>query len=217
MTPLTVACVWVQGNVPFTAEYVTRLEGMCRRWIARDFRFVCLTDRPDAVLCESIRVKSPKQMCGWWSKVELFAPNLFTGRVLYLDLDTLIVAPLDPVIDFPAPFALAPHAGTFEGKNGLTVVKRFNSSVMVWDAGITTHLYEDWNPLVAMRLWGDQDWIGEQRPGAATMPALWFPRISELGDAGPSLSAKVVLCKKPKNLEAVKRYPWVRRAWGAAA
>ncbi len=214
----TVACVWVQGHVPYSVDYVARLAGMVQRWMDRPYRFCCLTDRPRKVPkgVEAIEVPSPQPLFGWWSKVRLFDARHFAGRVLYLDLDTLIVNALAPVLDFPAPFALVPHAGDFNGRNGLSVVKRFNSSVMVWDSGVTARLYDAWTPSVARRLHGDQDWAGEQMPNAATMPLEWVPRISALRNDGPSCDAKVVLAKSPKNHIAAKRWPWVKDIWRAA-
>jgi hypothetical protein len=214
MSEVTVACVWVQANVPFNATYVTRLHSMVRRWLPRPFRFVCLTDRMHALPSEieTIPVSWSKDLKGWWAKVHLFKPQRFFGRVLYLDLDTLIVGALDPVVDFPASFALVPDAGTFQGKDGLAVVKRFNSSVMVWDAGVNADIYEHWTPAVTQRLWGDQDLIGEVHPEAATMPLEWFPRLSECPD-GPKSGAKVLLAKKPKNEIAARQYRWFAEAW----
>lgn len=223
---LTVACVWVRGHVPFTDEYVVRLEAMVRRFIDREFSFVCLTDKPSMVPAgiETIRVPSPGELKGWWSKIHLFSPsNGLRGRVLYLDLDTLVVAPLAPIIDYPAKFALIPHSGRFEGTPGRAVVKIFNSSVMVWDAGEAatsvnpSDVFRRWTPDVANRLHGDQDWIGElARSYARPMPLDWFPRLSEI--QGPPFpdDAKVILSKKPKNLEAAKRWPWFAEAWSMA-
>lgn len=218
MRPLTVACVWVRANVPYPVDYVTRLESMARRFIKEPFEFVCLTDRPHVIppmrAIRPIRIPEAGTLAGWWSKVQLFNPahGLQTGRVLYLDLDTLIVAPLERVIQYPAPFALAPHAGMFQPKNGLQVVRRFNSSVMIWNAGTQAALYTAWTPAAAERLWGDQDWIGEQAPGAAAMPLTWFPRLSVVQPPWPA-ETTVVLCKKPKNVEAAARWPWFREAW----
>jgi hypothetical protein len=215
----TVCCVWVHGHVPYSAEYVYRLEAMVKKWMDhRKYRFVCLTDRPwELGAIDTIPIANPSPLKGWWSKVRCFDSDLrLMGRVLYLDLDTLIVGPLADVLDQASTFALAPSGGTFEGKGPLKVVKRFNSSVMVWDEGVNYQLFDDWTPSVAARLWGDQDWIGEQMPQADTMPAAWFPRISELGKEPPSLDAKVVLVKTPKNEEAAKRWPWFEKAWRAA-
>jgi len=220
MTPVTtVCCVWVKANVPYSDEYVHRLEGMVRRWMDdRPHRFVCLTDRPWEIRgIDTIPIQNPRPLKGWWSKVRCFdAALMLRGRVLYLDLDTLIVGPLAPILDYPSRFALVPPGGTFEGKGPLKTVRRFNSSVMVWDAMGNHRLFDDWTPSVAARLWGDQDWIGEQMPKADTMPAEWFPRISDLGEEPPSADAKVVLVKTPKNEEAAKRFPWVEKAWRAA-
>jgi len=215
---LTVCCVWVKANVPYGVEYVTRLKAMVARNLARQHRFVCLTDRPWELSedIETLPIPGVESLFGWWAKIQLFAPGRFSGRVVYLDLDTLVVDALDPIVDFPSSFALLPTAGSFQPKTKHQVVKRFNSSVMVWDAGINSQLFTDWTPAVADRLWGDQDFIGEQWPHAGVMPASWFPRLSELNGEMPSPDAKVVLCKVPKNEEACRRYPWVNNIWRAA-
>jgi hypothetical protein len=213
----TVACVFVHGHVPFTVEYVTRLASMVRRWMDRPYRFVCLCDKPEELPAGIDWVSVPRPtLKGWWSKIELFNPERgLSGRVLYLDLDTLVVASLAPIIDYPAQFALAPDGGTFQPKNGLRVVKRFNSSVMVWDANteLPQRVWQRYAPSVPARLWGDQDFIGETCPEAATMPGDWFPRLSELKDEPYGQHAKVILAKKPKNIIAAKMYPWVREVW----
>jgi hypothetical protein len=214
----TVACVFVRGHVPFTAEYVERLAAMVNRWIDRPYQFVCFTDHPEHVTGRVTRILVPTPTeKGWWSKLHIFRRDMgLSGRILYLDLDSLIVGSLDEIIDYPAPFALAPHAGTFNGKGGLAVVKRFNSSVMVFDYGANHRLYDDWTPSVAKRLHGDQDWVGEQMPEASAMNLEWFPRISELTMSGSLVipaSAKVVLVKKPKCDVAAQRWPNFREAW----
>lgn len=213
MQPVTVACVWVQGHVPFSARYVVRLRNMVTQHLDRPHRFVCLTDRTRALPeIETVGIPWANTLKGWWAKVELFRPGRFAGRVLYLDLDTLVVDVLDAIVDYPAPAAFVPDAGTFQGKEGKAVVKRFNSSVMVWDAGTLDGLHARWTPSVAQRLWGDQDWAGEQVPDAATLPLEWFPRLSQCQD-GPPAGAKVVLAKVPKNEVAAQRYPWFAERW----
>lgn len=218
MTDLAVACVWVHAHRPYPSDYVPRLQACVARHLKRPHRFVCLTDRPDAVPCEAIPVALPPKTKGWWAKIELFNPlheQRLGARVLYLDLDTLPVAPLDDIVDFPAPFALIPDgAPEFLGRDGLRVIKRYNSSVMVWDAGAGAALHRDWSPAEAKRLWSDQDWIAEQCD-AATMPIDWFPRLSAL-EAGPPFppATRVILAKKPKNHLAAVRWPWFASLWG---
>lgn len=215
---ITVACVWVKGNVDYSVEYVTRLRAMVARHLTLPHEFVCLTDRPWVLPGNmgSMPIRAPHPLAGWWAKIELFRPGRFEGRVLYLDLDTLVVADLAPIVEYPSEFALIPTAGNFHPRDGKQVVRRFNSSVMVWEAGVPDFLYERWRPGVADRLHGDQDYFGEQVPHADTFPLSWFPRISELITSEDFIippTAKVVLVKKPKCVEAARRWPKFREAW----
>jgi hypothetical protein len=222
--PLTVACVWVRGEYPYGAEYVERLHGMCTRHLDRPFTFVCLTDRPELLREPVVAVRVAKLPgLAPWTKLELFNPaRQWPGRVLYLDLDSLVVAGLAPIVDAPAPFALtddpaSAHRPRAIDAYGRAIVRRFNSSVMAWDGGTQAHLYERFTPAVADRLSGDQDWIGERAPSAHALPRWWFPRLSELlRQPGPPPQfgrARVVLAKQPKNAVAAATWPWFREAW----
>lgn len=231
-TNLTVVCVWVKGAYPYTAEYVVRLEKMARRFIPQAFRFVCLTDQPKALPgVECIPIETPGDPCpqptrGIWSKIELFNPFHFWNReghrVLFLDLDVLLVSSLLPIVEYPARLALTEDMFVQERQHlnvdryGRALVRRFNSSVIVFDGGTQNALCTHWTPKVALRLSTDQDWIGERAPEAKAMPVAWFPRISRQQPPWPS-DAKVVLVKKPKNHEAVQRWDWFEQAWGGWA
>lgn len=84
---LSVATVLRSGG-EYRAEHVARLEEQVAQW-APGAEFWCLTDSPvegDVLL----RHGWP----GWWSKMELFRPDI-EGDFLYVDLDTTIVGPLD--------------------------------------------------------------------------------------------------------------------------
>jgi hypothetical protein len=170
---------------------------------------------------EPIPVLSATQsVLAWWSKLRLFDEKLeqkygLIDRLLYLDLDVVLLGDMEQIVHFPAPFALIPDGAgkAWRPPDGKQCVRKFNSSVMVWDAGTVPQLYRDWSPQVAQRLWGDQDWIGSLLPKAATMPLEWFPRMSACGNTRPGPEAKVMLCKTPKNIDAAARYPWVKEAW----
>lgn len=237
---IVVKCVWVHGHLPYPVHYITRLRAMVARYLTRPHIFMVYTDKPDealrafgkqgnigAVGVTEVPPPTPG-VFGWWSKMEMFSPAYPTsGRALYLDLDTLVVNDLSPIVDYPAPFALVPDAGTFQPKTHHKVVKRFNSSVMVWDAGHRWHyLYEELDQRARDTYWGDQDWLGlNLGDDAQPMPVEWFPRLSQCvtgmqyGDTGylykPAVEqAKVILCKKPKNDVAIKQWPWFDKMWG---
>jgi hypothetical protein len=215
---LTVACVFVEGHVPFTTEYVVKLRSMVKRNLDRPHDFVCFTDRSAYLPADMDRIVigTPRGVYAWWSKLNLFNPKLgLSGRILYLDLDVLITKPLDPIADYPSPFALVPHAGEFNGKGDKKVIKKYNSSVMVFEANRYAHLYTTWSPKITYRLWGDQDFIAGLLPDLDMMPRAWFPRLSQINGDGLSAvpEARVVLAKRPKNADAAIKWPWFKEAW----
>ncbi|MCW2309728.1 glycosyltransferase family protein [Rhodobium gokarnense] len=78
----TVACVLKSGGV-YTPEYVHRLQDGVRRHLP-GVRFRCFSDVKETAT-DPLRHDWP----GWWSKMELFRPDV-KGDLLYLDLDTVI-------------------------------------------------------------------------------------------------------------------------------
>lgn len=118
MAAPTVACVLRSGGI-YTPDWVRKLKEGVATHLAADHRFVCLSDvdMPDV---ETVALE--QRWPGWWSKLELFRSGVFDGPVLYIDLDCLIVGPLDDL------FSSA----------GLVMCEDFyrpqfkNSSVMSW-------------------------------------------------------------------------------------
>jgi hypothetical protein len=79
----------------YTKEYVLKLrEGFSKYCYELDF--LCLSD--DATLQKENWVIPLKyNWSGWWSKIELFRPDI-KSDILYVDLDTLIVADCSELI-----------------------------------------------------------------------------------------------------------------------
>lgn len=90
-TNLTVACVYRSGGSVYTSHYVAVLRDMVARHLTVPHRFVCLSDAD--VPCERIPLVTTWR--GFYSKIELYRPGLFTGPVLYFDLDTVIHGNID--------------------------------------------------------------------------------------------------------------------------
>lgn len=214
----TLLCVLVKGrNREYKPKYVHRLRNMVALHTKKPFRVVCLTDQPESMPdgVEGIRIPTDYGHRGWWAKVNLFDPDLpISGRILYLDLDVLVVNDLDPIIDFPADFAIAPDsAPTFLGKEGLATVKGYQSSTMVWDHKARSHFFTEFDPAVRDKLWGDQDMIKEVSPNEKTFPAEWFARCAPSGPERWTPDTRIVLCVKYKNHKAIKLFPWFRTYW----
>lgn len=203
---LTVACVkW--GN-KYDARYVKILADMVARCYSSEYRFVCFTDDPAGL--DGIETRPlPGNMAGWWNKLYLFAPGVLTGRVLYLDLDVLVVGDLHDIVEFPASFGIIKDWWQ----------PCYNSSVMVWDAERHHDVWIDYTDSVAQRLQGDQDWITEQKQDALTFPEDWCVSFKEHCASSPPRGAKIIVFHgDPKPHEV--GLPWVQEVWkigGAAA
>lgn len=211
---LTVACVRVtgKGKRKYPLEYVLKLQSMVKRHLDRPFRMVCLTDQPEELPPDilGVKVKKPKRLRGWWTKIRLFDPAMpFAGRVLYLDLDVLVTGSLGEIVDYPADFAIVPdQSPSFKGARGMPTVKGYNSSVMVWDHRARRQIYERWTSDIAGRLWSDQDHIKLVCPKEKTMPPEWFDRY--IGNP-PKPGSKVMLCVKTKNHQI--EHSWFHELW----
>lgn len=127
---LSVACVLRSGG-EYTPEHVMALRIAVEAHLPTPHRFVCISDGV-AGFADFLthgtggRVQSRRPMWpGWWSKLELFRPGTFEGRVLYLDLDTVIVGDLSD---------LAGYAGDFAMLNDFLRPERPASGVMAWEA-----------------------------------------------------------------------------------
>jgi hypothetical protein len=196
---LTVCCVLKSGGVVYGPEWVARLKRNVERF-APAHRFVCLSD----VAVPAERIPLTDNLPGWWSILEIFRPGLFEGRVLYLDLANLIVGKLD-VFFAGTGFVIAPDP--WEVGPG-----RFASGAMAFDAG-DCEIHDRFERSVMERLRGDQDWITELRPDAATFPIEWC--VSYRGQCrgkGVPNGARIIFAHgPPKPLQIGDK--WYRRRW----
>lgn len=151
--PLTICCV--KGGDLYGPEYVNNLFDMVSRNLrAMPGRFVCFTDDASGidtrVQCEPL----PLSLEGWWNKLYLFKPGVFKEgeRVLYFDLDTLILGDIDEIAGFIAPFAML---------RDFYRPDHWASGVMAFTVGKeTAQIWNRWLSANKLRIdGGDQAWI----------------------------------------------------------
>jgi len=106
----------MKWGTKYGPEYVNRLYAMVRRNLGGDFNFVCLTDdaagiRPE-VQClpipQLIVDLKPGQKDHGWKKLTTFEADLhgLRGVALFIDLDVVIVGPLDAFFEQPGEFLI---------------------------------------------------------------------------------------------------------------
>jgi len=92
---LSVVCVLRNGGkVGYDATWVEKLKNSVARNLTLEHKFVCFSD------CNLSVPTIPLDLAdhGFWSKMQMFKPNLFNGPVLYLDLDTVVCQNIDSVV-----------------------------------------------------------------------------------------------------------------------
>lgn len=234
---LTVICVLWEGNFRtrnYTFNWVAKLKRMVARNLTIPHEFVCLTNTkstlPDIIGLHVLPLIN--EWSGWWSKIEIFRPGLFEGRVLYLDLDMLIIDNIDEFASQKSPFILldAWGKGTKKTEDGLSIYK-YNSSVMSFEANSEkpTVLYNCFSgqrqggastkrlPSNNMRNFrGDQDFIASIYTNLDKFPNGMVVKLKDCPEGRLHDTAKIVLCMPLKNDKAAHKYKWVGEVWNRA-
>lgn len=150
---LNIVCVQTGNYLGMGERYVRRLKAAVDRHITLEHRFVCLTDKAmDGIECLSAAHG------GWWEKLSIFRPGLFTDRVMFLDLDTFILANIDDV---------ASYSGNFAVLHDFWNSKGLGPAVMLFDPGWASFIWEEWaaEGFPKKMANGDQGWIETRHQG----------------------------------------------------
>lgn len=148
---LTVACVQTGNYLGMGEAYVRRLKSDVDKHLTVPHKFVCITDQPlEGIECV------PSKYPGWWEKIRMF--SLLEGRVLFLDLDTMIFQNIDHLAEYEGDFAILHD---FWRPKGL------GPAVMLYDASWARWIYDEWAaegfPMQDPR--GDQAWLENRNQG----------------------------------------------------
>jgi uncharacterized Rossmann fold enzyme len=206
---LTIACV--KHGPLYGPDYVNILFDMVARNLGDDvnYTFACFTDE-DRGFNPLIDVRAlPGDLTGWWNKLALFRAETFEPgeRIVYFDLDTLIVGKLDDIVSYRGPFAILRDFYRPDG---------WQSAVMSWEAGTLDYVWDRWVGLgMPLMAGGDQEWIERAVPKADLWQDL-FPGkfLSYKVDATASaVQSASIVCfhgqPKAHNCNA----QWVKEVW----
>jgi hypothetical protein len=192
--------------VRYEQKHVRWLRDQVAKFAPEGTPFVCLSD----VAIDGVdTIPLTMNWDGWWSKIEMFRHDL--GPVMYMDLDTVIVGPLED---------LMAHSHEFTAWNSPGKAHSLNSSVMAWQ-GSRPDIYEKFaaDPERWMaecknnRCWGDQGFIakaiGDQwQSWQALFPGAVGSYKNTWNRRRPPESARIVCFHgKPKPYEV--QHDWV--------
>lgn len=199
---LTVLTVLREGGV-YDEDWVYRLRRQVREHLPTPHDCVCLTDRP----IPDMEVRPLlHEWPGYWSKLELYRPDITDNRVIYFDLDTLIVDDISP---------LAEYDGDFAALRDFYNPQIQASGVLAWDGSDPPPIYQravHGDPWLRKRsdLWWnefcDPDILQDIFPGL-----IGSYKAHEL-DEGPDGFGVVCFHGQPRQ-HNFGRDHWVTRAW----
>jgi len=146
---LTVFCVCTGDK--YHVGYVYALKEAVAKNLTVDHNFICITEHN---LTGIKTIKPLQNYHGWWSKLNLFAPGVATGRSIYLDLDVVITKNIDYLVEYTDKFS-APANWAQSGHGGI------QSSVMCWPGNWHLPFVKFDYERDSKRLWGDQELLWE--------------------------------------------------------
>jgi len=147
--------VCVNVGQKFEPEYVHRLQRAVALNLKLPHDFAVVTDAPQKYHCRTLPAMD--NLKGYWQKVTLFAPEReeqYRGnRILYLDLDTVVMGDISELLTHPATFIALKDQ----------LLPMINSSVMCWNFDEFRHVYANFNP-DEIPEWtrGDQEYTNSQ-------------------------------------------------------
>lgn len=144
------------GN-KYGIEYVNRLYSMVKKNLTVPFEFHCLTEDSEGVRPEVLIETLPElELHTWWYKLLIFKEG-FLGfsnedKILFLDLDIVILNSLDPLVSYSDEFCISAD----------TTEQTYNSSVMCFYANKYPFIWESFwaqKDYIMHHYHGDQDWV----------------------------------------------------------
>lgn len=207
-------------------EYVNILHAMVKRNLTIPHNFVCMADDDTDIDPEITTIPiQHDEIEGWWHKLSFFKKDLagLEGRLLFLDLDVVIVDNIDCFFENDHDFCIiqewSPHRG-------------FNSSVFLVEIGKYAYVWDDYTEKAIIEnkkphrrgappgFSGDQNWITSKIPNGKTWPVEWCPSFKYRCENGLPDGAKIVIFHgRPNPPEAVKGFrkckaaPWISEHW----
>ena len=162
--PVDCACV-IHGDA-YGWQYVDTLYSMLRRNLSQDIRMHVYTEHDREVpphmikhvLTEWPGIRGSKK--SWWYKMQLFNSAHYSGQLLYLDLDTVIVNSLDWITKLSQAhfWAIRDFKTLWRPK-----FQGINSSVMYWHTEKFANIWKEFNDQniskVCSKYHGDQDYL----------------------------------------------------------
>jgi hypothetical protein len=209
----TVACVLRSGGA-YSPIWVQRLAAGVRRNSPPCTRFVCLSDvNVPGVETIPLQYDWPR----WWPKIEAFR---LPGRVMLLDLDKVVVGPLDDMLSWTGERAILRDFHRAGMIGSAVVLWEADGMRSVWDAFIR----DPWKEINTERPLGRMDYFIRDHIGPHEFVQDLFPgqvvsykiHIGRRPVVKPPRNARIVCFYARPKLDSLESTHWLRKEWEAA-
>ena len=138
--------VCIKWGKKFGVEYVNKLYNAVQRNLSLKHRFICLTDDAEGIVAGVETFDIPRadlKIC--WNKLALFDRGIHNieGQILFLDLDVVIVKPIDALFLFQPESKFVSIKEWVSVDYALPDMTPFNASAMRFDVGAYPFIVED--------------------------------------------------------------------------
>jgi hypothetical protein len=148
---VAVVCVLKSGG-DYDADYVYKLQNMVKRNTTIPHDFICFSDME--LDCKTVKLRD--NLPGCWSKVEMFRKGAIEAdRVVYFDLDTVILNNIDDILRADHNFLGLRPWNPRNFNRGM-----FASGMMAWENSRFDYVYRDFREKdIANNPSGDQQYM----------------------------------------------------------
>ena len=138
--------VCIKWGEKFGVEYVNKLYNAVQRNLSLKHRFICLTDDAEGIVAGVETFDIPRadlKIC--WNKLALFDRGIHNieGQILFLDLDVVIVKPIDDLFLFQPESKFVSIKEWVSVDYALPDMTPFNASAMRFDVGAFPFIVEE--------------------------------------------------------------------------
>lgn len=210
--------VTIKWGEEFDARYVNLLYTAVLNHTSLPFKFYCFTNEPDNLLPEIIVKPLPYSLPtdGCWPKLYLFSKEAgLSGRVVYLDLDTIITGDITPLLSLDVSFASLYNIFKY-----LRTGKReVGGGILVWDADKYYWIWKDYiiqREIVEGRYVGsgDQGYLNDMVHHKYFLQDLFPNKIVSYKAEGYNPEAMLVYFHgSPRPHEVVESEKWLKDRW----
>lgn len=206
--------VCVKWGTKYGADYVNKLFHGVTKYLTLPHDFTCFTEDPSGLDEGILTEPLAENWNNWWGKATLFAPHALTGRLLYIDLDSVITGSLDDLGRYSGAFALMSTREIYceKAKDG------YNSSIIAWHTSFGSSIYASLKRyyqyvlkyICRFDFWlemtvANADYVQEYLPGQ------FLDYCSFCQEIVPEGCRIVAFPRDPKPHEA--KAPWIQDLW----